>query len=461
MGEIKPIIDPLDDQLTFKIVIIVDGAQVGSKIAFINPEDNTISPRYFMIAVEKSSPIRFEICVGYSPVSIALFDFRGNTLQTSTIKLTPSIDTLYFVSCDHPEADTRLSLWRNLNHEIVNNPTSSLCIHLGDNVYADHAWNSVKSRHTSEKVENLYRERYRRGWFHTYKKRVLSSTSNIMIWDDHEITNDLIVQSSTVRNEKQNLAIQSAIKVYEEFQESLHLIKNSSLGRGWWKFVGNILIITFERTSTGVPSSNEILNYITSLMKIMKSEDVEDEIGGLIICTGWASLPPPGGNTKWSFNQVDESKFQTKKELVPIYDFLLDWSRYNRPVCIVGGDLHFGVRGTITRGDQSISVMVASPITNHPTPDRRKMARLFRETPTIAMESEDLIPYDYEIQDYKGIKDNIIYLNIHQSRGRRCYGRVMIERYKDNTIFIPRIVFSEHQRPYSYTRYFRSLIKMA
>lgn len=440
----------------YKVVILLDQVESGSKLLVINPDDTAQSFQNAVI-VDKISPIRFVVNVPFEKVLFTLLDSDRNRLQQSMVVLSAHVQTMYFVSCDHPEADTERTLWWNLYDEIRDKEEMSMCIHLGDNVYADHAWNQCRRarQNNGGAFENFYRARYRQTWFQTHKRRILSSIPNLMIWDDHEIVNNIDL------SQDQHPEISAAaINVYEEYQESLHLEMEKFLDRGWFKFVGNILVVTIERNTSGIPRSQRIVDRLEELMTDFEDNEILDEIGGMVVCTTWAPIPPPEENrsARWYRRLYGDEKFQDKKELSVLYDYLLEWSTPSRPVALVGGDIHFGFRGSICRGDKSISVMVASAITNHPTCDRRLAARAFRGT--IPIDDDSLVEFDKPTPGYKSISDELIYLNVLQSEGRRCYGRLHIERYQESVCFVPRIIYSRHRRPLSYLRYFRSLKRM-
>lgn len=463
-----------------EIVLLLDQVEYGSKVLLINPLNKEEHSFYLITASPANrGPARLVAQVSFTQVIITLMDPKRNILQQSHITLSTLKDTFYFVSCDHVEADTNPSLWNTLMDDIKDQETTGVCIHLGDNVYADHAWNqSIKYPNVDPK--EFYRRRYRRTWFRNPDKRnVLASVSNLMIWDDHEIVNDanileLISGTGGTGGTGRERIINAAVDVYEEYQESLFLTpkdKNTPTGgrffdseigdKSWYKMVGDILVICIERTTSGRPSSQKIVDRLDELFNYYEDHDMIDEIRGLILCTSWAPVPPPEGNrsSQWYRRLKGGSKFVDKNELSILYHYLLDWSSQTRPVMLVGGDIHFGLRGTVTRGDKMIHVMVSSGITNHPTYDRRLAARAY--IGTIPIDDDILVGSDHVIEGYNNISDDIPYFHVEQSEGRRCYGRLTIERYEGVAmIFMPRLVYNPITRPRSYIRYLKSLYSM-
>lgn len=397
----------------------VGNIESGDKMEEISQDKKLIS-RY--------KPVSFDINIKTGPTRISLTDTFGRILQSVNINPKPEPDTLYFVSCDHPEADTSESLWRTLYQDLRPN---SICLHLGDNIYGDKAYKEAEANPDIDPII-FYRDCYRKTWFNTDKKLVLGSVSNLMNMDDHEIRNDTLIDTS-------DPICEGAIKAFNEYQTSLLISRNKLSKYSWYVRKGNILIISIERTSKGVPS------YLKLSSMIKKAVEAEPDVDALIITTGWAMIPAPDGNFK---SQIYHSIFGSHKfidlsYLSQFYNFLLELSQENEyDINIVGGDLHFGIRGIIKSSvypDIEIKVMVSSAITNHPTIDRKLASKAFKDQ-TIAI--------DHEIN-----------FQVKETKGKRCYAKLHIF-HDDQIITEPELVFSKKNNPRSYAKYYQSMYDM-
>ena len=339
-----------------------------------------------LVQSEKDKPTR--MIINYlvpNCIYLASWSQNDQRIYQHEINTYTNVSKIVFVSCDLLEGDCRHSMWKTLNNNMVNIPNNlkdlgrNLFVHLGDQVYMDKIFNrgyNLLRHDIDEADQNILREmreRYNQTWSRHHNP--LSNMNNLMIWDDHEITNDLILDEE---NDPRKLRIADlAVQVYEEYQESLHLTAIQGPHRSWYKLLSsrNIhnqekdgLLVAIERTSTNVDLS-DVFKLIVNACR-----NTEHCVRRLILC--FSSGPIPGPQGFWGnfyHRWQGRSKFWDPTELKRLYCWLLDWitrGGYKKEVLLVGGDFHFGLLGRVSRGEHHFNVMISSPITNHPALDR-------------------------------------------------------------------------------------------
>lgn len=330
------------------------------------------------------------------------------------------LEIIYLFSCDLLEADTRDSLFKTLSNDI-DSGGRSLCLHLGDNIYADREWEKCKKHKDDfEYCLNQYRKRYQKTFFSRDRKEVYSKSSHLMIGDDHEVFNDFYAKEY---DEKYVNIYNAAFQAYSEYQENLLYFDNPSINRGWYRMFEDNLIVTYDR-NRGILSSVEIIN---SLGKIIS----ETSPKGVIVAPSWAYLPSPRGNSNAElYNQMfGLNKFLPDFEIEILFDYLTTLVERGISVVLIGGDLHFGIHGRVCLGCTYFDLVVASPISNHPTYNCRLAAKSY--------ESNILI-------------GKYVFMPLI-SKGRRCYSRIRID-----TNFFPRyaidMVYNKQKKPKSYLK---------
>lgn len=93
-----------------------------------------------------------------------------------------------FVSCNNGGHPRRRSpqLWE---HMAASPP--SICVHMGDNCYMDYGNDTLNECLQCidewEGAVNCYRSAYVAHWSTPHMQRILSSCSNVMLWDDHDV----------------------------------------------------------------------------------------------------------------------------------------------------------------------------------------------------------------------------------------------------------------------------------
>lgn len=318
---------------------------------------------------------------------------QANMTEIPVNLTSKKIYNIYTYGCDFPEMDAKKSIWPTLIQDINSCVGRTLAIGLGDNVYADEAW--FKSLLKPETTLDNYIKRYRKTLFDSDRRVILSGVnSNLFIPDDHEISNDLtLVQANTY----DPVVTDNAINVYQRYLGNVHVTEQKSIDRGWVKYYDDLMIISFERVTRGRPTIDLMIDRINQLLT--------PDIKSILIITGWACIPSPRDNVlgKVYRQTCGVYKFMPDDDLYILYNYLLTLSsKYS--IVLVGGDLHFGSKFTVTRGLDKFDILITSPITNQPSNDRKLAAK--------ALNGQDII------------LNNISVHNI-SAKAKRCYGRIL------------------------------------
>lgn len=392
---------------------------------------------------------------------------NGVIAYTHDVIVSEYVNKLIVVSCDFLEANTKHSLWNEMNDDLDNNATA--IIHLGDQMYADAEYKKAKKiqdeyekqgatdiQNTQKMLDDLYYDLYSNRLCDTFRPhhRILSKTSNYFLWDDHEICNDYCFNGVLDINSqlKGDKIAYAALKCYRDYQMSFEVTENRIINDFCWvkKLPGkspykNQLMISIERTFEHI-SVERIINAISEL-------DYKEPIASLILCFASAPLPPPhnlsgdiytminGTGKFWDINDTysliswlftwmstDTSKLSEEKRFSKSLDS--GFKQYKR-ILILGGDLHLGVNGYYTKNNLKIPILISSPITNHPSFDRKLISKGLRGMTTIR--DLDLI--------------------VTSSKAKRCYGMVDLESFETT------IVYSNDKYPKKIYDYLRKMSK--
>lgn len=370
-----------------------------------------------------------------------------NDVWNNRVTVTDKPDTMYFVSCDMLEADTQPSMWDKMAKEITDN---NVLVHCGDQAYMDGVFNAgitLQTNYGTLKNDDIVM-RYGKRYYETWKthSKILGNVSNYNLWDDHEIKNNITLDDDSL-NATEKAVRDCAVRAYEIYQESLHLNKNTIItDYCWYKFFGNTVLLTIERTSRNI-GVDEILRAIDHLTSLHGKYNVQR----LILCFSSAPIPPPGGihgdlyrcltGDKGTYST---SKFWEFKDLQSLYTGLLSWLNFgnNREILVVGGDLHFGVHGIVSNGTNEFSIIVCSPITNQPTPDRW-------------LASKGILHGDTGSGIHQ-ITPSITFKTL-STKARRCFGKVNLKTYP-MTISM---TYSTIKTPKHKLKYFSKLLEFA
>lgn len=315
------------------------------------------------------------------------------------------IQKIAFVSCDLIEGDTENSLWNRLETENVD-----LCCHLGDNVYADSAYNKTTGDHRKH-----YDKRYIKTW-KTWAHKLLNC-QHLMVADDHEITDNWDIRQDV------NPKVEIALEMFDKYQQAL-LQQNSELGYIRKEYNGTTLLL-LSRT----------MMEKSVLEKLKEIKDTLD--GDIIIAMSSAPVPMPTGYEGTIYNAIFGSTGWSDEELLELYNFCFELyeSGKAKTILLIGGDIHVGVQATIEHSNHKLYVYVTSPITAHPTIVESLYARGLNNTKVFGR-----------------------YNTTFNARADRNYLHLTLPLQHDNPAAL---VYSDEAKPASVIRYIKQIAKMA
>lgn len=355
------------------------------------------------------------------------------------ILISNNIDKLIFVSCDLLEADTENSLWEAMIAELSLVKKVGI-VHLGDQAYMDSVFNCCKKYIeqnkdiSTEDINNMCFEAYGKRYCDTWMphRTILANASNYYIWDDHEITNNVVLND--IIDDTTKIISKAAVNAYNLYQQSFHVEETFIINEYcWYKYIDigkTTVMLAIERTSREI-SINEIFNAI----KILNDTQM---INRLILCFTSAPIPIPNNNNygKTYVMLKGLGKFWEQQKIEILYTLLFDWmnEQEGREIIVVGGDIHFGVHGHVKKDNLIIPVLIASPITNQPYPDRVLASK--------GMKGEHNI-------DPNG-KMKFVTLS---TKARRCYGVLDL----DSVPMTTNIIYSRDKYPRDICKYIQTI----
>jgi phosphodiesterase/alkaline phosphatase D-like protein len=176
----------------------------GQKDVNLDPVPPYLEARFELTDLPPSSALKYRIVAGSqnSPLPDSADLLKVDSGKTSQFRLLPSDRPLRIalVSCNkimYASDERQHILWRSLKEQ-VDEGNVDMIIHAGDQIYADHIREFVKSdpskrswkpqnQRAVEYIARRYREFYMKIWGAKETSAVLASCPSVMIWDDHDV----------------------------------------------------------------------------------------------------------------------------------------------------------------------------------------------------------------------------------------------------------------------------------
>ncbi len=343
----------------------------------INPIDSVKNQQEISVECEEGVMTRVVLA---EPGSLKLF--IHNHLTSTLVVDYNKHHNLCFVACDNPNIDITDTLWDDIDTE------TDICIHLGDNIYGDYAFrrgvkmvrdarkhttqNKVRRRYSAElpvhEVANEYRQIYQDTWTRWASK--LPNTSHICIWDDHDVVNnfnDTMIHTVPDAHNNDIVAAIVGTQMYHEYQEATRLDEGKNKPIYYKKINHNTGLLLIERITR--LSSDTECPFPPELEKLLSKKLNKIQGGSVIIAFTSAPLPiNEGKRGKLYRRKFGVDSLWSLQRLKALYDILFHWmgDHESRSIVLIGGDLHIGVNGYVTRGNRNIPLFVTSPISSHP-----------------------------------------------------------------------------------------------
>lgn len=337
---------------------------------------------------------------------------------------TGKLDKILFVSCDMPETEVKDSIWTRIdnciNNGMKNRPITIM--HIGNQIYGDKIYNKCLDENiiNENTITQMYLDRYANTFIPHYYS--LANAHNIMTWNDHDITSNIVCDLIT--SNKEVPILKGAKNAYKLVQENLHTKVTFVKDKCWVKLLEDNLTCIVIETITSDITIDLIIAIIELAIKKYNSNK-------MIIIFSSTPLPKPKGKSGYLYNKFyGNNKFLPKDELRMLYEYILDWievDRFNRDVIITGGDLKFGCIGTVMRNETQFTIFSASPVTAQP-----------------GIES---VLACIGIKGVHNIGGAIkLYINDDQTKARRCYVELFLGTNSCNKL-IPTIHYSNNILP--------------
>lgn len=268
-------------------------------------------------------------------------------------------------------------------------------VQAGDQVYCDsdkytiNAWKRsmdfIKDKENISEVDHrqmldFYRLVYIGGWLFPDVNKVLSEFPQVMIWDDHEITDGWGSRKEHFHMREQAV-FKAAKEVYYEFQHS-HNPDPLRQGEMYYAFhygAAAFLVLDLRGERNIVQKQlisstqwQEIENWLNSdkvkaskILFVISSVPVVHLSRELLSLSGLVTLFLPDVKDdvrdQWSYKHNKEARRKLLK-------LLMAWSgEKNKPVFILGGDVHVGTEACLRKenSDKRFYQITSSPITNN------------------------------------------------------------------------------------------------
>jgi hypothetical protein len=325
------------------------------------------------------------------------FTGAGNKPEGSVrtfAKKTTAIN-LAAVSCNFTSRRGNTDLWADLRDQYVLAGKVDLILHIGDQVYADNAFDYamhvVKDKRFDQaakenQILETYRDLYRVAWNHPSTRDVLANVSNLMIWDDHEIRDDWGSRPNDRNPKSQEYYIGTlARRVFREYQRQLwndFPIEADPEAGGLehhfhkWGEIGVMFLDERGGRSFGRDRKNpflstrqwdEVLSALTAKNGFFAETRALVVVTSVPLCYLSSSVSTAGSvavddlHDHWSFANH-------RREQIEMIRRLREWKEAapgEREVLVAGGDVHVGGYTDILRDGKLIfKQLISSPITN-------------------------------------------------------------------------------------------------
>lgn len=334
-----------------------------------------------------------------------------------TLPLDPTRLRVAVVSCNYVDKAKDSDPWAVLKNHCIDTPghTIDMLLHIGDQVYADDADAYVSSTMAYEsalrlarkkitpavmrEIREIYRNAYRQTWSHPTIRQVLASVPNLMILDDHEVTDDWgtdphcrPVSTGNPEQDKEAqikcLVAQQGIRAYREYQKQLWADQSEEdliqHGNEYHRHRFGSVGFMFIDTRCGRAYVDDVDH---PLLTNAQWKTITDDLGpgGMFSDIKALVVLSPVPVAFLDYKRAEEAR-AAENDLRDHWSFrkfvhdqrafvhmLKDWkeARNDRELYLVGGDLHvggytdicyFNVLGVSTVLFKQI---ISSPITNH------------------------------------------------------------------------------------------------
>jgi phosphodiesterase/alkaline phosphatase D-like protein len=301
------------------------------------------------------------------------------------------------VSCNFTIKRGDTNLWADLRDRYVRQEEIDLFLHLGDQIYGDHAFHdaleilagkppAAKDPKREERILELYRRLYRLAWNDPATQEVLASVPNLMIWDDHEIRDDWGSFDSDNDPQSAEYYVGTlARRVFREYQRQLwdDFDPEAEPTSGFehhchaWGPIGVLFVDQRGGRSFQRDAARPYLG--TTQWKAIKEALAPggrlSSVRALLVVTSvplaYLSTRISQAGSRFMDDLMDHWAYGPhRKEQIEMIRLLRKWKELGkggRELLVLGGDVHIGGFTDIKhRGNIIFKQLITSPITNRP-----------------------------------------------------------------------------------------------
>lgn len=244
-------------------------------------------------------------------------------------------------------------------HDLERETEVGTVFHIGDQIYHDLRFSrmmnflrSVRGREADymAHAHRLFVDNYIESWSMAHKRGVLGDRHNVMLGDDHEITDDMVTALPNAgRSEFESLKA-VAISVYRLIQGGLRANPLTAQNDFHTAVVGSTLYLMMGRMYNMVQSVDDCVTFVDSVIN-------DPEVMGSVRTVALLMSKPPL-NKSALLPYMSHSRF-AQLDFSPLYQRLFRLrDRMGKRVILVGGDLHvlyrWEIRPTAAEPDASL-----------------------------------------------------------------------------------------------------------
>jgi hypothetical protein len=247
------------------------------------------------------------------------------------------------------------TLWYKLKDEVAH-----VTLHLGDNIYADSAWDhyvkgDITIKEAVEFVEGLYVSQYS----NEAQAACMRQGLHIQMVDDHDYANGMGGYLNSNTNEK----VLPYVTAIDEVHKKMHVLPGNATLR-----IGKYCLVCCDTRRAAIYEQSRfpesILDHVSKAFTLSGQTDGTE----YFIC-----LPQPLVHLDVVHSQMmawlladgkDESSHPSNRSgALALQEYLFDRIEEGYSVKVVAGDIHFGMIQTYTRNGVELTEMCTSPIT--------------------------------------------------------------------------------------------------
>lgn len=312
------------------------------------------------------------------------------------------------LSCNQIHHPARPVAWQRLVRRLAQKAEPvDLVVHLGDQVYGDEGKGTQRSvfqhcldelRHSAGGpsdwqarepwITERYREMYRYWWSQPLVRDVLASASNLMIWDDHEVTDDWGDDNRFAdRQRPEHYIARGAWRAFHEYQRQLwdQSAVTAPIGghESFHQVLGHVGILFLDmRGGRGFAVYDREAHHPSTPTPFLGSAQwhaVRAALSGplhavrllIVVCPVPLAYIGPDWIDAYPLSVEDDVRGQwsyrlNQGEQLQMMRTLFNWrdARPGSEVVLVAGDVHVGCKTTLARASdgEQIQQLITSPI---------------------------------------------------------------------------------------------------